>query len=1245
GHSTYQVKVAPDGGFALQPVHPGAGRAVAPVRGAWARFATRGIGGADAPKPTTAADGSVVIRRGEVVESLRNVEEGVEQSWTFATRPAGGGDLEVRVALDGYRYAGSTAGGLHFREPDGELGLRYGVAAWVDANGARTVVQPRWDGHEIVLTVPAAAVARAAWPAVLDPTISGEIGTDALVVGAAAGSQTKASVADDGTNYFIVWEDTRDGVRQVWGARAHGTTVVDTTGIVLSDPIGAEATNPSVIWDGTHFMVVWANVQVFCRQVNSDGTLVNATPTAVTDTATVHAIGTPTVAWNGTRYLVTWSDTRLDPQGDIYGARVSSAGVAEDYATPIVISAAANGQVQPSVSSALAAGSDFLAVWTDSRSGTQAVWGARVDTNGAVLDAAGISISSGAQARSDAQVATNTNQYYVVWTDYRNATPDIYSARVNTAGAVLDAAGVAVYSGAGNQTVPVLGRSASKYLVAWRDTRNGGTDAYAARVTAGGAGVTVLDVAGVQVAAGVDSHPGGVAIHSGKFAVAHDAVSGSVRHVYYSRVDDSTGALLDATPILTSSSANAQSYPSVASDGTNFLVVWLDARNGNLDVYGTLIKPDGTLYNPGSPTITLCTNVSNQGPTQVTYNGTNFLVAWYDARLALGGGQLNIYGRRVNTAGTALDAADGFRIDDEAAGIPTNPFSIGTDGSNWLVAWGNGNDVRGAVVTSAGVVNAPVTIVSAANIQDRPKVSFTNGSYVMTWYDTQTGAAELRGGRVSTAGVLTSSAVLFSGAWLTHGIVANGSSFLLAYANSNILYGRIVDATTLVPGVEKQLATETQQVGIPALVYDGVTYVAAWTDWAAPETHGTRVSAAADPIDVPSVLIAAQTLVQNEPSKIATDGHGRSLIVYQTLDSASGTGAQRVHGKFILQLTNGQTCAAPGDCASGFCVGGICCGTACTPPHSNVTCAGGTCASTGCVAPWAACDGNAIDANGCEVNTNTANHNCGACGRSCSTTHVASRTCQAGLCTSTCSLGYGNCVKPAAPAADDGCEADTKLNGNCGACGVTCPGGACTSGICQVVAGNGSCSTIDSSACATPFCLLGGGCGLDTDNDGLSDAWENNGYVDVNCNGVNDGATVDIPLTGANMNVPDLFVRYDYMEATGVGAHTHQPPAAALTQVTQAFAAKGVTVHFVAPAASITETTVVTLDPAPTTNCAGTSYSTIQSLRLANLGNLQPAYHYLVFAHRVTTPDLAHSGSCPVDPYCSVLPDPTSTGL
>ncbi|HEX5061192.1 MAG TPA: hypothetical protein VFV99_17620 [Kofleriaceae bacterium] len=91
----------------------------------------------------------------------------------------------------------------------------------------------------------------------------------------------------------------------------------------------------------------------------------------------------------------------------------------------------------------------------------------------------------------------------------------------------------------------------------------------------------------------------------------------------------------------------------------------------------------------------------------------------------------------------------------------------------------------------------------------------------------------------------------------------------------------------------------------------------------------------------------------------------------------------------------------------------------------------------------------------------------------------------------------------------------------------------CTNDVCDPVDG---CRHVSLDRCAEPLCAMTSCAGTDTDGDGLQDAWELQGYVDVNCNGVNDGDGVDVQLADANVAVPDAYIEIDYHEMAGTGA-------------------------------------------------------------------------------------------------------------
>lgn len=137
--------------------------------------------------------------------------------------------------------------------------------------------------------------------------------------------------------------------------------------------------------------------------------------------------------------------------------------------------------------------------------------------------------------------------------------------------------------------------------------------------------------------------------------------------------------------------------------------------------------------------------------------------------------------------------------------------------------------------------------------------------------------------------------------------------------------------------------------------------------------------------------------------------------------------------------------ADPSNCGS--------CSIACSSNHvPTPACTAGVC-SGACASGWSDCDGNLLT-NGCELQTEADPNNCGGCGLKCSSNHLASVACSAGTCNGACAAGYNDCN---GNKQTDGCESQTQADPfNCGACGNVCStlhvAASCQAGLC-----NGAC--------------------------------------------------------------------------------------------------------------------------------------------------------------------------------------------
>jgi len=293
------------------------------------------------------------------------------------------------------------------------------------------------------------------------------------------GNEDEPSVAFDGTNYFLVWRDHNDYFWEdydVIGARVSATgALLDSGGIDLTTNMPNPQGEPSVAFDGTNYLVVWNNSllmnghnqEVVGARVSPSGVLIDPIPFVVAQEN--ESQWWPHVAFDGTNYLVVWLDTRneyLAP--DVYGARVTPAAEVLD---PHGIAISVVWGSAQSVPCLAFNGTHYLVVWDDTRDGYDNVYGARVSTAGVVLDPDGIRITTmSCNWDGDFRVASDGTNYLVAWSSASDSR--VYGARVSTEGVVLDPSGIPISAAGRDQLVPSLAFDGANYLVVCYDRSN-----------------------------------------------------------------------------------------------------------------------------------------------------------------------------------------------------------------------------------------------------------------------------------------------------------------------------------------------------------------------------------------------------------------------------------------------------------------------------------------------------------------------------------------------------------------------------------------------------------------------------------------------------------------------------------------------------------------------------------------------------------------------------------------------------
>jgi hypothetical protein len=273
----------------------------------------------------------------------------------------------------------------------------------------------------------------------------------------------RPSVAFDGRNFFTVWRDIRSG--GVYGARVRPDgKLLDPDGIPIGT--GFAPGEPRVAFDGTRFIVVWfGGNDLVAVPVERDGT--RLLPGFILFSSDEHS-GPPAIACGqGVCLLV------LVVSGDdglaLDSVFFRSDGTRPGGGTPVL---------SPTVEalSGLSVawdGARFFVVWSDSRAGTLDIFGARVLPDGTSLDPGGFPIAAAPGSQRSPEVTWTGRRFLVVWDDDRRGDRDIFGARVRSSGAVDDPEGIPVFTGQGEQHTPAVAHHEGKSLVAWTDTRTG----------------------------------------------------------------------------------------------------------------------------------------------------------------------------------------------------------------------------------------------------------------------------------------------------------------------------------------------------------------------------------------------------------------------------------------------------------------------------------------------------------------------------------------------------------------------------------------------------------------------------------------------------------------------------------------------------------------------------------------------------------------------------------------------------
>ena len=836
---------------------------------------------------------AVYGKAGDYYEPLAN-----NFRWGYASPPIASGN-EVRYDLGGFKesYEARSSGIVRRISIDQEAICKYERFLVEFTEGGKGQLVSNADGMMTPIEVDASH------SVLLEEFI---IDTCITYLGA-VGWQLSPCVAFDGTNYLVVWEDFRNGISDIYGAR------VDTSGAVL-DPAGIEIfaahdeqVSPSVVFGGTDYLVVWEDHRrppysdIHGTRVATSGTVLD--PSGIDICMATYWQKSPFVAFDGTNYLVVWEDGRVGPY-DIYGTRVNQSGVVLD-SSGIAISTGWYYQYSPCVAFD---GTNYLVVWQDGRSITEYdIYGTRLDKLGIVVDSLDIPISTAPSPQEFPAVAFDGINYLVAWDDQRNGNYDIYGARVDQDGVVLDSSGIGVATGFSRwERAPWVAFDGTNYLVVWSDAYSGTTSIYGTRVDPSG---TVLDTSGIFISV-FDSWVWGPCVASNGadyLIVWSHRDSWSEDDIFGARVNQS-GAVLDPSGIAISTAANMQEHPSVAFDGNNYFVVWQDRRSDLIDIYGARVDQLGTVLDPAG--VFISPDANRDGPPRVAFDGTNYLVVWGDNRNYP---YDDIYGARVSQSGTVLDSS-GIAIC-TARYVKLHP-SVAFGDSTYFVAWQDrptvgDDDIYGARVTKLGTVldSSGIPICLAGGSQEHPSLAFDGDNYLVVWQDARNFYGDIYGTRVSQSGTVLDPIAIPICTALDHqwfpSVLFHGTKYLVVWEDRRAgayfdVYGALVNQSGVVEDtLGIAICTEPDNQRHSSLGFDGANYFVVWGDERSgtdSDIYGARVDTSGIVLDPSGIRLVDQPDERTNPA-VTVGPSGQQLLVYEGF-TLQPYGSNRVFGAF-----------------------------------------------------------------------------------------------------------------------------------------------------------------------------------------------------------------------------------------------------------------------------------------------------------------------------------------------------------
>ena len=336
----------------------------------------------------------------------------------------------------------------------------------------------------------------------------------------------------------------------------------------------------------------------------------------------------------------------------------------------------------------------------------------------------------------------------LVWQDYRDSNADIYAQRVDSQGTTLwTFNGVPIVNLSETQENPRLcSDGAGGAIIVWCDKRSGQEDVYAQRITSNGHLEWTIDGIPICIKAGRQDLPEIISDGTGG-AIMCWADNRSIYDIYAQRVDDTGVCQWGANGTVICNATNYQDSAKLCSDGAHgAIIVWMDYRNGNDNIYAQRITSAGAVQWTGNGTA-ICNDIFVMAPQICSVNSGGAIIAWHDYR----GPDWDIYAQYVTQSGQVAWTLNGDAICNATNDqLEARICSDGSDGA--IICWEDMRtevDIYAQRVSSSGNIrwqfNGEVVCNHISGSYEYQSTNAGVGAAIFTWRDNRNSGATKNG--------------------------------------------------------------------------------------------------------------------------------------------------------------------------------------------------------------------------------------------------------------------------------------------------------------------------------------------------------------------------------------------------------------------------------------------------------------------------------------------------------------------